>query len=201
MFRTRILESGDADRVASIHKRAFKDFFLTNLGMDFLSRFYKALTQRKDTVCRGYWNDRGQLVGFFVANYSHKGFYKSLAASNCFPFFASTFLTFLRNPRLLLRLAHSFRSNSQSHGFENYPYLLSICVDPLLQNKGLGKMMIHDLVKILENEGHKGVHLTTDSKGNNSINSFYIRTGFVKRATISQGSRQMNVYFREFGHH
>lgn len=199
-FHAIILESRHAEQVAEVHERAFKNFFLTILGKNFLTKFYGAILKRKDIVCRGYWDNQNRLAGFFVANYNHKGFYRNLCKENVFPFFAAAVPVFLYKPRLVFRLARAFSSNNQTHGFESYPYLMSICVDPAIQNQGLGKSMMYDLIGILQKKGYKGLYLTTDSEENNSTNSFYIHTGFVKKSSFYQGKRKMNVYFKAFSH-
>jgi ribosomal protein S18 acetylase RimI-like enzyme len=196
MFTSKKLDSGCISQVVDIHDRAFKNFFLTTLGKAFLKQFYLSLAERSDVIARGYWDKQMQLVGFFVANYNHQGFYKRLCKQNFFRFFLPTFKVFLSRPRLLVRLANSLSTSSRSHGFEKYPYLMSICVDPAVQNKGLGKEMILDLMEILRQEGYDGLYLTTDAHENNSTNSFYIRAGFVKNESFLQGKRLMNLYFR-----
>jgi len=192
------LDPSSAKAAASLHQRAFKNFFLTTLGVRFLESFYKAIISRNDTFCRGYWDDKKRLCGFLVANQKHEGFYKDLCKKNLFSFVVSSFEKFVLNPLLILRLAKSFRSNSESHGLEGHPYLMSICVDPALQGKGVGKLMINDLVKILQDGGYKGLYLTTDADSNDSANSFYASTGFQLKASYYQGKRKMNVYFRHF---
>lgn len=192
------LEPKHIKEVVKIHERAFQNFFLTILGTQFLKHFYNSLVEREDVIARGYWNSDNRLTGFFVANYNHEGFYRSLCKKNFFRFFFASLKTFLLRPMLLIRLANSYASNNKVRRYEKYAYLMSICVDPGVQNKGLGKLMLNDLVTILKNQGHRGVYLTTDADENSVSNSFYIRAGFVQKETIWQGKRKMNVYSRDF---
>lgn len=196
-FHGKKLEPKHVKEVVKIHELAFQNFFLTVLGTRFLNHFYTALVKRKDVLAIGYWDRDGHLTGFFVANYGHDGFYRSLSRENFFRFFFSTFRTFLLRPMLLRRLARSFSANNSGPRFENYAYLMSICVDPTLQNKGLGTLMLNDLINLIRKSGYKGVYLTTDAIGNSAVNSFYIRAGFVKRGTIWQGKREMNIYSKD----
>ncbi len=198
MYHSKLLVVKDATLVASLHKKAFTSFFLTRLGLKFLTQFYKALIVRNDAICMGYWDERKELVGFYVANYNHKGFYKALCKKNYIKFLASSFHIFILKPNLLIRLVKSFTSSPSLVDVTEYPYLLSICVDPTLQNKGLGKTMMHDLLSILQAKGHKGLYLTTDALGNELANAFYVKSGFVNVNSYHQGNRKMNVYLKIF---
>jgi colanic acid biosynthesis glycosyl transferase WcaI len=197
MIHSKQLEEEDAGSVADLHEKAFRDFFLTRLGSRFLQQFYKALVLRNDTICQGYWDDTNKLVGFFVANYSHKGFYKDLGKKNLFSFAKSSFYVFLLNPLLLVRLAKSFSANNQSIAINDYPYLMSICVSPEFQNEGLGKRMIQDLINLLRNRGFMGIYLTTDAEGNEATNAFYRKNDFTVAGEVYQGKRKMNVYIKK----
>jgi ribosomal protein S18 acetylase RimI-like enzyme len=198
MYHSKLLLVKDAFNVASLHKRAFTSFFLTRLGLKFLTQFYKALIVRDDTICMGYFDERKELVGFYVANYNHKGFYKDLCKEHYIKFLASSFHIFVLKPSLLIRLVKSFTSSPSLVDVTGYPYLLSICVDPSLQNKGLGKTMMHDLLSIIQAKGHKGLYLTTDALENEFANAFYVKSGFVNVNSYYQGTRKMNVYLKIF---
>jgi hypothetical protein len=54
-----------------------------------------------------------------------------------------------------------------------------------------------DLTLLIQKAGYDGLYLTTDSEGNDSTNSFYLRSGFLKKNSYFQGKRKMNVYFRD----
>jgi ribosomal protein S18 acetylase RimI-like enzyme len=197
MITTRRLSKEDAESAASLHLEAFRNFFLSSLGSNFLKEFYQALVLRNDTICQGYWNDDNRLLGFFAANVSHDGFYKDLCKKNVVPFVLSSFRVFVQRPLLLIRLAKSFSSSKQA-GNLNYPYLMSICVSPDVQSTGLGKKMIEDLVVILIGMGFKGLYLTTDLKENKLVNAFYSKCNFKIVGVVNQGRRKLNVYFRSF---
>jgi ribosomal protein S18 acetylase RimI-like enzyme len=189
------LAPADADAVARLHTLAFRNFFLSRLGFRFLRSFYGALIRRNDTICAGCW-EGNTLTGFYVANHDHRGFYPDLGRKNFVPFVMSSIPAFLKNPLLIFRLMKSFQSNNKSSQFDHYPYLMSICVAPDQQNKGLGKIMIDDLLLRLQAKGFKGLTLTTDAADNEATNKFYLRSGFEDKARFFQGKREMVLYFR-----
>jgi GNAT superfamily N-acetyltransferase len=195
-FHFRDLKSGDKNDVAVLHSRTFKNFFLTSLGLNFLRSFYDAIIRRKDAISRGSFDESGKLVGFYVANMAHQGFYKRLAKENFLSLSFASLPAFLLNPFLLLRLMKSFGSDERLNKFAKFPYLLSICVSPEVQGQGVGKALIDDLTEILKAQGFQGLFLTTDSNANDATNAFYINKGFIPSEQFFQGKRAMTLYFK-----
>jgi len=185
----------DADAAAGLHMLAFRNFFLSRLGYRFLRSFYRALIKRNDTTCAGCW-EGNTLTGFYVANHDHRRFYSDLGKKNFVQFVMSSIPAFLKNPLLIVRLMKSFQSNSKPNPFDGYPYLMSICVAPDQQNKGLGRILINDLLLRLKAKGFKGLTLTTDTVDNEATNKFYLKSGFENKATFFQGKREMTLYFK-----
>lgn len=57
----------ELDAIVHTHKTAFQDYFLTNLGDEFLSRFYRTFLEDKGTIAVGAF-DGDKLAGFILCS-------------------------------------------------------------------------------------------------------------------------------------
>lgn len=195
-MNVRNIEPGESLYVANIHAKAFRNFFLTSLGNQFLFYFYKAIITKENSIKIGLYHN-GQLIGFAIGATKAKSFYKKILINNFFKLFKSAFLQLLANPNKLKRLLLSFTSSSRvDSAFENSAILLSICVDPAFSSNGYGKKLLQEFEKqaYLVNDR---VYLTTDRFNNNLVNKFYIDNGYILFDTLSQGNRKMNLYYKD----
>ncbi|ACU06113.1 GNAT family N-acetyltransferase [Pedobacter heparinus] len=184
----RILTVDDCRELAMLHNLAFKNFFLTSLGTNFLFKFYKAILMDKNGIGVGAFEEN-KLIGFAIGAKQVRGFYKNIAKKNLFSLSFSALPHFFANPRFLFRLIVSLRtSNSNTDG----PFLLSICVDPLSGRKGLGTALI-DIFELQIGPGMT-YRLMTDEKDNDKVNRFYLKNEFILENVIMQGNRTLNVY-------
>lgn len=175
MFVVKKIEISDLEKVIIIHNLAFSNFFLTKLGPDFLKLYYKTVSEHKEGVLLGYYDDNNELCGFCAATTLSLGFNKRLIKSNffAFSFFGLKFL--LTKPLSLVRLFKNLtKSNSQIKDNATYGELLSICINPKEQGLGVGKKLLEGLEIYLLSKGVKNLSLTTDFYNNEKGLHFYV---------------------------
>ena len=61
----------EINQVVTIHKKAFNDFFLTQLGDKFLWVYYYSVSKNKNSILIGYYDDE-KLLGFSCATFLSK---------------------------------------------------------------------------------------------------------------------------------
>ena len=75
----------DVDTIVKIHLDAFKGFFLTSLGSQFLKFYYSCFIKSSETVTMVAEED-GVIYGFSASTKACKGFNNRLIKSNLFAF-------------------------------------------------------------------------------------------------------------------
>lgn len=75
--------------------------------------------------------------------------------------------------------------------FENFPAHLHINFHPDARGKGLGSVLVLHYMKVLKQNGIKGLHLVTSPDAKNV--SFYERLGF--NHTVTREFKEMPLYF------
>lgn len=198
MITIKALKTEDIKNISILHQIAFKNFFLTSLGSDFLTKFYASIFRSKDGIAIGAFDNSNELVGFAIGAKTKNGFYKSLLKNNFIPLLFSAFFNLLKQPLKIKRLLQSFlTSETSNEEFINYATLLSICVDPDQKGKKIGKL----LLEAFENETlnySSGISLTTDKYNNDYVNNFYVSNNYILNNEFSQGNRKMNFYIKKF---
>lgn len=198
MVTIKALKIEDIKTISTLHQIAFKNFFLTTLGYDFLIKFYTSILRSKDGIAIGAFGENNELVGFAIGAKTKNGFYKSLLKNNFTSLLFSAIFNLLKQPSNIKRLLQSFlTSETSKKEFINYATLLSICVDPDKKGQKIGKL----LLEAFENETlnySKGISLTTDKYDNDYVNNFYISNNYILNNEFSQGKREMNFYIKKF---
>lgn len=168
----------DVSGIVDVHCNAFKDFFLTTLGRDFLSFYYKCLVKNPDAICQIY-KENNVIIGFAAASKYVKGFNTKLIKQNFFSFtLLSVWLLFSR-PKSLLRLVKNLtKRNNNVDDSEDYAELYSIGVDKSAQGKGIGAQLLESIEKELKTQGVSNLSLTTDAINNTPTISFYKSHGY-----------------------
>lgn len=165
----------DIDEIVSIHKSAFKGFFLTSLGDRFLSTYYSCFIKRGDTVilCA---ETKGHILGFAAATRECKGFNGRLIKDNAIKFFGVGLRLLFTNPLAMMRLVKNFTKKSNMvEDDEDYGELYSIGVCSEAQGKGVGKALLLETEKQI---GISKLSLTTDYYDNESTIAFYKKCGY-----------------------
>lgn len=198
MITLKALKTEDVKNITILHQIAFKNFFLTSLGCDFLTKFYASIFRSKDGIAIGAFDNNNELVGFAIGAKTKNGFYKSLLNNNFIPLLFSAFFNLLKQPLKIKRLLQSFlTSETSNEEFIDYATLLSICVNPDKKGQKIGKLLLEEF----ENEAliySKGISLTTDKYNNDYVNNFYVSNNYILNNEFSQGNRKMNFYIKKF---
>lgn len=184
-----------ADKIAELHFKLFKGFFLTNLGKNFLVQFYKSILTNPLGIGFGAFCE-SELIGFAIGSRNNSGFYYSIIKQNGIKLGVAAFKNIVLNPLNLKRLIISLCTSS-SHEFKEIPILLSICVSSEHESKGVGKKLLYEFESNLKFEGFKELILTTDSQNNELVNQFYQRNNYLKVISFLQGKRKMNLYHKK----
>ena len=170
---SRILDRDEIWALTDIHLEAFKGFFLSGLGKNFLFTYYNAVRENDRGILLGCFEDE-QLLGFCAATTLSSGFNSYLIKKDFIEFSRIGIKLLFSKPKGLIRLFKNFTKSNPSVSDEgNYAELLSIGVSPTTQGKGVGKLLLSDLENILREKGIKQLSLTTDFHDNDKTLKFY----------------------------
>lgn len=171
-------EQKDIESIVVIHCDAFKGFFLTSLGKDFLTFYYSKFAQSNETICL-VAEEEGKVMGFSAATKVCKGFNSRLIKQNIVSFGLLSLKLLFTNPSALIRLVKNLTKKGDSvEDDEDYAELYSIGVDSSRQGKGIGKKLLYKTEDVMKSEGVQRVSLTTDYDNNESAVGFYHSMGY-----------------------
>jgi len=196
--KTRKVKYSDIDRIVEIHKKAFSNFFMTQLGDKFLKKYYELVLNYSQNIFLALEED-GYIVGF-VAGFLNPSLFYSLMRKYKFNLVLAILPTLFIKPWLIFRIFWNFiRVNKFSSRKmlkpQIYAELASIAVDPNYTGRGFGKLLIKSFLEKSKEMGAKFVYLTTDAKDNDVVNHFYQSLGFELYQTFTTASRRvMNEY-------
>lgn len=175
----KIITQTDIPQVTEVHLKAFKGFFLSELGKDFLMLYYKCFLEEKNGFGVGIFDGDNQLIGFSVAATYSKGFNKKLFFNHITQFLKFGIIISVTNPAALVRLILNMtKNNNSSLDDGNYAELFSIAVDPEKQGSGAGKALLEETEIIAKEKGCKQITLTTDYFNNSAVINFYKKMGY-----------------------
>lgn len=180
--------------IAKLHRRAFPTFFLTQLGVPFLKTLYIGYMEDKNSGII-VAEDDGKLVGFIAYSNDYSGFYKGLIKNHLIKFGLCSIGAAIRHPSFVKRLLGAFKKSELVVKAERYVELASICVDPMIESKGVGSMLVEYLKGIIDFSTYAYINLETDAEDNESVNKFYLKNGFrLERTFLTAEGRKMNEY-------
>ena len=180
--------------IAELHKKAFPSFFLTQLGVPFLRTLYNGYMEDKDSGII-VAEEKGKLVGFIAYSNDYPRFYKGLIKNHLIKFALCSVGAAIRHPSFIKRLLGAFKKSESVVKTESYVELASICVDPEIESKGVGSALIDYLKNIVDFTKFAYINLETDADGNEGVNKFYVKNGFVlEREYVTAEGRRMNEY-------
>lgn len=168
----------DAKAIAQIHEKAFKDFFLTKLGINFLNTYYKSCLQDPLTVAICVSDLNGNIMGFASGCLKSKGYHKKIFINNFFSFSFSLLKSLLLDPKILFRLFKNLDKNKMVDDKGEYAELLSIGINPDIKGTGIGKELLLHFENEIKTRGGGEIALTTDSTNNESVINFYHKAGY-----------------------
>ncbi len=181
--------------IVKIHQRAFANYFLTNLGVDFLVRYYALVLNYRSGIVLVAERD-GKLEGFSCGFIDPAEFYKLMWRSR-FAFIMPAFSALLRHPSLAagvlygVHRIHASASRQSARSCE----LSSIAVAPEAGGNGLGTALIRAFIAQARSMEAECVYLTTDADGNEQANALYRQAGFLQtQRFLQRKGRWMNEY-------
>ena len=177
----RQLTASDIHEITRIHLKAFKDFFLSQMGDGFLNFYYKCFLKDVNGYGVGIFDEGSQLLGYSVATTHSKGFNRNMIVKNFVPFFIVVVKLLFSKPKALIRLFRNLSKNTKNTNINDdgdYAELFSIAVDPQKQGAGFGKLLLADVEETIQSRGCKRITLTTDFYNNSSVISFYEKMGY-----------------------
>lgn len=163
----------DVSQVVEIHKVAFKNFFLTSLGDNFLKAYYASCLRDKTTIALGVYEKDDKLIGFASGTYLASGYHKRVFLVGFYSFVRSLFQLILFQPRLLFRLIRNISKQSKVEDSVDYAELLSIAIDPEFTGLGVGKTLLTEFENQVKGYKIGSIALTTDYYNNESVIKFY----------------------------
>lgn len=168
----------DVNSIVTIHIDAFKGFFLTSLGLSFLTFYYTCFIKSDETVAMVAEED-GVIYGFSASTKVCKGFNSRLIKSNFLAFCLLSLKMLFTTPKALLRLVKNLTKKGKGvEDNEDYAELYSIGVSRASQGKGVGKMLLAASEEVMKREGVIRVSLTTDYENNEKTVGFYNSMGY-----------------------
>ena len=174
----REINKDEITAIVGVHNDSFKNFFLTELGDDFLKVYYNAIRKSNKSVLIACFN-HNELCGFCAATVLSRGFNKDLIFNNLIDFSFIGLKLFFTKPRALIRLLKNLSKNDiNANDTGNYAELLSIGVSNKMQGQGIGKKLLNELEILLKKRECFVLSLTTDFYNNENTLKFYKSLGY-----------------------
>lgn len=183
-----------AEAITAIHMKAFPNFFLTDLGKEFLTCMYMGFCAHKASgiLCAYEGNC---IVGFAAYSENLSDLYRYLLRKKLLPFAWYSLKAFLKNPGKGARLLRAFFYPGKAKRKERHVTLSSIGVLPSAANRGVGSKLLGALKGSVNFDTFAYIKLETDAQNNDAVNAFYQKNGFVLHSTYSTPEgRKMNEY-------
>lgn len=185
----------DLAGIVNIHQKAFRHFFLTRLGGDFLRNYYGLVLQYRAGIML-VGEGPGVLEGFACGFVDPAEFYQlmwRLRRTFALPVLSAL----VRHPSLVTKVLYGVQriQTSASEWPARSCELSSIAVAPEASGNGLGKALMRAFLAQARSMEAQCVYLTTDAEGNDAANAFYREVGFQHtRRFLQRKGRWMNEY-------
>lgn len=185
-----------AERIARIHKNAFPDFFLTQLGKNFLTTLYQGYIEDEESGIIVAEDERNKnILGFIAYSNNYSKFYTELKRNHLLKFALCSLIAVIKHPSFFKRLLRAFKKSEEVERSETYVELASIGVLKDAQGKGIGGKLVDYLISNVDFNRYEYINLETDADNNDSVNAFYKSKGFeLKQKYVTLEGRHMNEY-------
>jgi colanic acid biosynthesis glycosyl transferase WcaI len=197
--RLAALRSDDVATAAKLHQVAFPRFFLSGLGEEFLRQFYCGFIADSTAVTVVARDGNGALRGVAVGTTDPQGFFARLLRRRWLGFLLASARAVLCQPAAAPRLLRAIRYRGGTADGSG-ALLSSICVDPAAQGQGVGGILLEGWTREASERGASVAFLTTDAVANETVNTFYLRQGWLVDGRFeTREGRPMVRYRRELG--
>ena len=194
-IRYRAATFGDLPTVVQIHLTAFPTFFMTQLGPNFLTYYYKLVLDDPWRIFIVAENSIA-VLGFVSGTLHPQRFYQQLRKHR-WCLITKVIIALLREPLLLTRLIASYaRAGHTADSFHNETCeLTSLAVNPTCAGHGIGKGLVTTFIGLVRGKRQK-ITLTTETTNNEKVNAFYHNLGFrIEESFYASKGRKLNKYF------
>ena len=186
----------DLATIIRIHRSAFRQFFVTQLG-DWVLRLYYSMVVNYRAGIMLVSEEHGNITGFVCGFLDPTEFYRLMWA-NRRAFALPAMAALLRHPSLFGNVVRTIR-RIQTSAVQGPPArsceLSSIAVAPEACGNGLGKTLLRAFLQRSWLMNAQSVFLTTDADGNERSNEMYREVGFeCTRRFLQRRGRWMNEY-------
>jgi glycosyltransferase involved in cell wall biosynthesis/ribosomal protein S18 acetylase RimI-like enzyme len=185
----------DLPGIVEAHRRAFRGFFLTRLGPEFLRIYYNLVLAYGAGIVL-VSERRGQIDGFACGFLNPGGFYRLMwKRKSAFGWVALCAL--LRQPSLSAKILNGVRRvrTTASEGNARSCELSSIAVLPEASAQGLGRTLIRAFIAQSWSMNADSIYLTTEAENNRRTNILYREAGFqLAKSFVQTKGRWMNEY-------
>lgn len=185
----------DVREIVEIHEQAFRRFFLTQMGREFLRHYYELVLEYHSGIVLVAEID-SRIQGFACGFVNPADFYR-LMRRNLSHFLLPALGALVRNPSLLMGIVRGAErvQKKASRDSADEGELSSIAVLPNAERGGLGSELARAFLSKAWSMEAARVCLSTDAFGNEAANSFYLRAGFQRtRQFLQDKGRWMNEY-------
>lgn len=197
-LRLRPMNNNDIPEIVAIHLQSFSGFFLSFLGKNFLSLYYRGVMEAAEGITFVYLNNKNMPCGFVAGTSNPSGFYSKLLKKYWFQFSLASLTAICQKPSVIRRIGRALFHPSQNPTGADIAGLFSIGVLPELHGTGIGQRLAAAFLKEAKKRGCKRAFLTTDQENNAPANAFYHKIGFrVERQFVTPEGRRMNEYWIE----
>lgn len=180
----RRLKTNDSLNVASLHVLVFPQYFLTELGIEFIERYYYHIIKENKPCVGAYFNDH--LVGFIIGGenmaLAMDNFYRNNLIFVFKMFGFALIKSSIIRSEILFRKSHIMNAlftivnaNIRSERF-NKPQLLSISVHPDFWGSGVAENMLIKFEDYLHAEKVDSYSLSVKKENKRAI-AFYRKSG------------------------
>lgn len=189
--KCRNAEDKDVPLIVQIHLAAFKNYFLSRLGYQFLCIMYSAFLRSPNCIFVVFELAENELGGFALGTF--RGPKDRWLALRFFPQFLLAIIpAVVRNPidvvrRLFMRF---FDVDEMPDVPSNAVLLRSIGVLPSLRGGGASVSLLKAFEILALSKGAEYVYLTTDEVENERAQRFYVRAGYGFCARFKQDKRR-----------
>jgi ribosomal protein S18 acetylase RimI-like enzyme len=189
---------------ARLHIAGQPGTFLTRLGPEVMTAFYRALPRSAHgfgLAALGASDNSAQMVGFVSATTSTASLFAEMGTRRAADLAPALLRRALVDPGVVVQgaqtVAYPFLArgtSSQQAGAE----LLSIMVESEWRSSGVGSRLLHGLLAECNRRGIGNIHVTVD-EANPGARRFYERHGFALERTFVLYGRTMCLYARSTG--
>jgi GNAT superfamily N-acetyltransferase len=194
----RVMAEADICSVVEIHQKAFRGFFLAQMGTPFLKAYYRIVLAYSGSIAHVCVGKNSTIEGFAVGFVGPIAFYEKLKISRL-QLILPILFGFLRNPRLIVKIFENIKRVTDSDPVKSHRFidkdtveLSSIAVSS--SAKGMGSVLLDAFVEEAWSRDISNIILTTDFDNNELVNNFYVKHGLEKNGTETRRGRKLCRY-------